>query len=62
MLNLKAVQVKQFKKQQNYRTIGHPKESTPNIIEVVIHVLKYTQWFTVSCIAPSKKNQGTDKI
>jgi len=31
-------------------------------MEVVIHILKYTQWFTVSCIAPSRKNQGTDNI
>jgi hypothetical protein len=27
----------------------------------VTQVMKYTQWFTVSCIPPSRKNQGTDK-
>jgi hypothetical protein len=31
-------------------------------MEVVIHILKYTQWFTVSRIPPSRKNQGTDKM
>jgi hypothetical protein len=31
-------------------------------MEVVIQILKYTKWFTVSCIPPTRKNQGTDKI
>jgi len=29
-------------------------------MEIVSHVMKYTQWFTVSCIPKSRKNQGTD--
>jgi len=45
------VQVKQFNKQNKIiKIICHPKESKPKIIEVVSHVLKETQWFTVSCI------------
>ena len=30
-------------------------------MEVVIHIRKYSQCFTVSRIPPSRKNQGTDK-
>jgi hypothetical protein len=35
----------------------------PNMLvtEVVNHIMKHTQWFTVSCIPPSRKNQGTDE-